>query len=318
MKKILITGLGLVGAQIVKILAEEHDIQPVTLDLCFQWDYLDTILERDMFVPVEGSLLDQNLVARILKEHNITHIIHTAAVLPMRVGHDAHPGFYQVNIWGTAGLMFLAARHNVERFVMFSTNGVYQFRKYGVKSEVDEEYPIGLTSHNSYGNSKATVEYLLRELTNESAFDGKIIRPGEIYGPVMNRRGDDSIFWKAMFDAAIDGKKYVLKNHPEHRLDWVYVLDVARLASIVTLADFTPSIAYHASSGSITGIYDLKEKLDYLFPNNKVVLENCEKGGWNYPLSMKKASDELNFEPQFTLKDGIKNYTKWYTNIKNG
>ena len=87
---------------------------------------------------------------------------------------------------------------------MFSTNGVYQFRQHKVDAPVSEDFPSGLSPHNSYGNSKASAEYLLRELTNQGNFDGKIIRPGEIYGPVMSRDGEDSIYWKGMFDAAID------------------------------------------------------------------------------------------------------------------
>ena len=97
MKNILITGIGLVGAQLVKKIREKKGIKPVVLDINFYWPYLDTILDRSDFIPVEGSILDHGLVSGVLSKYDIQCVVHTAAILPMRVGHDAHPGFYQVN-----------------------------------------------------------------------------------------------------------------------------------------------------------------------------------------------------------------------------
>ena len=312
MERILLTGAGMVGAQIIKLLVDEYHLKPVVIDLEFRWPYLDTIVDRRSFVAVQGSIFDRDLVERTLKEHTIHRVVHTAAALPMRVGHAAHPGFYQVNTWGTANLMFACVACGVERFVMFSTNSVYQFRQHGVTGPVNEDYPTGLNPHNSYGNSKATAEFLLRELTEDGAFDGKIIRPGEIYGPVMQREGDTPIYWKAMLDAAIQGRSFVLEGHPEHRLDWVYCKDVARLACLLLMAEKTPHIAYNASYGRCMGIYDIAVCLYKLFPGHQVELRNCGRGGWNYPLNVDRARDDLGFRPQFDLERGIQDYMEWY------
>ncbi|MFP4573922.1 MAG: NAD-dependent epimerase/dehydratase family protein [Desulfobacterales bacterium] len=316
MDKILITGIGLVGAQLVKKIYKKQNIKPVVLDIDFHWPYLDTILDRNCFIPVKGSILDQDLVADALRRHDIQCIVHTAAVLPMRVGHDAHPGFYQVNTWGTANLMFSAKKAGIERFIMFSTNGVYQFREHKVDAPVTENFPSGLSPHNSYGNSKATAEFLLRELTGQGAFDGKIIRPGEIYGPVMSRPGEDPIYWKGMLDAAIEGKPFVLEGHPEHRLDWVYCKDIAEIAHKLILAEKTPHVEYNATYGKCIGIYDFKAQLDSLFPGNKIELRNCGKGGWNFPLSMERSKKDLNFTPKYNLQKGLEDYSAWYQKLR--
>lgn len=312
MYNVLITGMGLVGTQLVKKIYKNNNIKPIVLDIDFYWPYIDTILNRSEFIPVEGSILDADLVSTILREHDIQCIVHTAAVLPMRVGHDAHPGFYQVNTWGTANLMFLARQTGVKRFIMFSTNGVYQFRKHKVDTPVTEDFPSGLSPHNSYGNSKATAEALLCELNDRGDFDGKIIRPGEIYGPVMPRPGEEPIYWKGMFDAAIQGNPFILDGHPEHRLDWVYCKDVAEVAYRLIIADKTAHIAYHATYGKCMGIYDFKAKLDELFPKNQIEFRNCDKGGWNYALSMERVRKDLNFIPEYNIQRGIEDYIEWY------
>ena len=75
----------------------------------------------------------------------------------------------------------------------------------------------------------------------------------------MSRDGEDSIYWKGMFDAAIDGNPFVLENHPEHRLDWIYCKDVAEVAYRLVFASKTPHVEYNATYGKCMGIYDFKE-----------------------------------------------------------
>lgn len=311
-EQVLLTGAGQVGAQMIKILNEDYGVRPYVLDLCFDFNYLDTIVPRDWYTPIVGSVLDSALISRTLKDFSISRISHSAAILPMRVGHDPHPGFFEVNVHGTSNMIFQAMDAGVQRFLMFSTNGVYQFREHGVLAPVDEDYPTGLSSHNSYGNSKVTAEYLLKELTNAGMIEGHILRPGEIYGPVFKRSGDDPLYWRAMFDAAILGQPYTLKGHPEHLLDWVYCKDVARAACLVLMAETVPRIAYNISFGKCMGIYNIKEELDRRYPGNKVRLEACGEGGWGYPLSMRRIKEDLQFTPNYSLADGIDDYVKWF------
>lgn len=310
-EQVLLTGAGQVGAQMIRLLNREYGIKPVVLDIYFDWDYLDTVLEKDSFTAVEGSVLDGDLLRRVLRDYGIRRISHSAAVLPMRVGHDPHPGFFEVNVHGTSQVIFAALDADVEAFVMFSTNGVYQFREYGVSEPVSEDYPTGLGVHNAYGNSKATAEYLLKELTLSGRISGRVIRPGEIYGPVMSRPGEEPIYWKAMFDAAITGEPFTLYGHPEHRLDWIYAKDVARAAVNALMADTLPSFAYNVTYGRCMGIYDIKAALDELYPHNRVTLEQCGQGGWSHPLDNRRMIDELGVTPAFDLKAGIRDYAVW-------
>ncbi|WP_020406909.1 NAD-dependent epimerase/dehydratase family protein [Hahella ganghwensis] len=317
MQHVLLTGAGQVGAQMIKLLHQHYGVTPVVMDIQFNWEYLDTLVERDWFIPVEGSILDTELVEETLRKYQIRHISHSAAVLPMRVGHDPHPGFFEVNVHGTAGVIFAALRQGVENFVMFSTNGVYQFREHGVSGPVNEDYPTGLSVHNSYGNSKATVEYLLKELTLAGRINGRVLRPGEIYGPVFSRPGDTEIYWKSMFDAAIQGRPFTLEGHPEHRLDWVYGKDVAQAATTLLMSDEVPGFAYNVTYGQCMGIYDIKDALDKLYPGNEVVLKDCSRGGWNYPLDNGRLKKELGVVPAYDLEAGIKDYAAWLNSLES-
>jgi nucleoside-diphosphate-sugar epimerase len=311
MENVLITGVGMVGAQVAHLLIERYKIRPILFDLKYDMEYLKTIFDIEKAVFIHGNILDKELIQNTLSDYKINRVLHLAAVLPMRVGHDAHPGFYEVNSWGTANLLFNSAEAKLKRFVMTSTNGVYQFKANKVDAPISPDFPTGLTEHNSYGNSKAVAEYLLRELVVEGKLDAKILRPGEIYGPVVKRGINEPIYWKSLIDAAIEGRPFKLENHPEHRLDWVYAKDVAEVAVRLLMIDSTPHISYHATKEKIIGIYDWKNMIDELFPDNKIELINCAKGGWEYPLSMKTVKDDLNYVPKYDLKRGILDYVKW-------
>lgn len=315
--QVLLTGAGQVGAQMIRLLNRDYGIKPVVLDISFNQEYLDTIVSPDCYTAIEGSVLDGELLRRIIREHNIGRISHSAAVLPMRVGHDPHPGFFEVNVHGTSQVIFAALECGVGTFVMFSTNGVYQFREHGVEGPVDEDYPTGLGVHNSYGNSKATAEYLLKELTQAGRISGRVLRPGEIYGPVMARHGEEPIYWKSMFDAAINGRSFTLSEHPEHRLDWVYAKDVAKAAVTVLMADSVPSFAYNVSYGECMGIYDIKTALDRLYPGNQVELQQCGRGGWNFPMDNRRLEQDLGVTMAFDLEAGIRDYAAWLKGLSD-
>lgn len=311
MKRTLVVGAGMVGAHVLSDLVRTG-VRPVVVDVRIDRAFLDSIVPPDTYEAIRGSITDREFVSETFRSHDIDVAINTAAVLPMRVGHSAHPGFYEVNTWGAANLMFRAIEAGVRRVVQFSTNGVYQFRKHDVTRPVSEDFPTGLTKGNSYANSKAASEYLLHELREEGRLDGVIVRPAEVFGTVVSRPGDDAIYWQQMLDAAIDGRELVLRGEPEHRLDWVYCRDVARLAVLLaTRPNIPPHPAYNAALGQVLGIYDWLDALDEVFPNHGVRLKNCGRGGWEHPLSTDRARTDLGFEAEYGLQEGIRDYAAW-------
>jgi nucleoside-diphosphate-sugar epimerase len=46
MNNVLITGAGMVGVQIVKILHDSYGIKPVLLDLFFDYTFIDTVVDK--------------------------------------------------------------------------------------------------------------------------------------------------------------------------------------------------------------------------------------------------------------------------------
>jgi threonine 3-dehydrogenase len=122
---ILITGAsGEVGQALVKLLAEGGNSHLLTLDL----QPLPAEL-RTLVTYIEGDLLDERLLARLVSEYEVAVIYHLAALLSTRSEFTPEMA-HRVNVEGTLGLLKVAAeqtewRNRAVQFIFPSSIAIY-------------------------------------------------------------------------------------------------------------------------------------------------------------------------------------------------
>lgn len=106
-KSILITGAaGEIGDALIKQLAEREGNQVITLDL------RPLAPENEELVThVQGDILDQSLLARLVSEYEIDTIYHLAALLSTRAEFTPEAA-HQINVEGTLSLLKLASEQS--------------------------------------------------------------------------------------------------------------------------------------------------------------------------------------------------------------
>jgi threonine 3-dehydrogenase len=106
-KSILITGAaGEIGDALIKQLAKREGNKVITLDL------RPLPPENESLVThVQGDILDQSLLARIVSEYEIDTIYHLAALLSTRAEFTPEAA-HQINVEGTLGLLKLASEQS--------------------------------------------------------------------------------------------------------------------------------------------------------------------------------------------------------------
>jgi threonine 3-dehydrogenase len=134
-KGVLITGAaGEIGDALIKSVSKTGDSQIVTLDL------RPLPPENEALVThVQGDLLDQALLSRLVSEYEIDTIYHLAALLSTKaefVPEEAH----KVNVQGTMGLLKLASEQSQWRgepvlFIFPSSIAVYGMPDLALKSQ---------------------------------------------------------------------------------------------------------------------------------------------------------------------------------------
>ena len=153
---ILVTGgAGYIGSHVVRQLGAAGE-RVVTLD-----NLSRGFREAVTYGPlVVGDTGDQQLVRRVLREHEIGTVMHFAAftVVPESVAEPLR--YYENNTSSTRSLLECCVAAGVAHVVFSSTAAVYGMPVGGVAAEDTPTAPI-----NPYGTSKLVSEWMLRDVS---------------------------------------------------------------------------------------------------------------------------------------------------------
>lgn len=126
---------------------------------------------------VVGDFGDDALVRQVLREHDVTEIIHFAAkiVVPESVADPL--GYYLNNTAMARSLIARAVVHGVKHFIFSSTAAVYGDP---ADSPVSEDAPLRPMS--PYGRSKLMVEWMLEDVSRAHAMSHVALRYFNVAG----------------------------------------------------------------------------------------------------------------------------------------
>jgi UDP-glucuronate 4-epimerase len=180
----LVTGaLGCIGAWIVRTLVREG-IPVAAFDLGDDVSRLDLIMEPDELervILVPGDVTELAELGRALDEHQVTHVVHLAALLIPLARADPERGAL-VNVVGTTNV-FEAVKQRRERI-----RGLAYASSAAVYDVVDAEEAMGdeaAVGHPTtlYGVHKLANEGTARVYWTEDGLPSIGLRPHIVYGP---------------------------------------------------------------------------------------------------------------------------------------
>ena len=178
--------------------------------------------------------------------------------------------------------------------------------------EVDESFncdPIGI-----YGALKFAAEKIILAYKQAYDFPCTIIRPSALYGERCISRRVGQIF----IENAIMNKEIVINGDGEEKLDFTYIKDLTQ--GIIKCLGNNKAIGevFNITYGNGRKINTLLEILKEEFKDVKVKYIEREKlTPVRGTLSIEKAKSLLNYNPEWSLEDGYKEYIKWYKNFNN-
>ena len=143
----------------------------------------ENIRENKDYIFVKGNLVDEALVAKILEEHNITHIIHFAAQSHVQDSFTDAMRYTNDNIVGTHTLLEVSRKYGkLERFIHVSTDEVYGESMNTITESHKTEHSI-LCPTNPYAATKAGAELLAQSYNHSFRMPIIITRGNNVYGP---------------------------------------------------------------------------------------------------------------------------------------
>ena len=243
-----------------------------------------------------GSLLAVTTWEKYLPEA-FDAVLHFGAQLPV---HDAEAPYMQVNVRGTSDLLHLCTKKCCPRFIYAST--LYL---------AGQNNPIGddalLQAKHPYYVAKFAAEQLCAAYTKESGAQHVIFRISSPYGENMSPQG---IVYK-FIDQAIAEQRITVFNRGEKIQNFIYYQDIID-AFVLSLNKGRGT--YNLCSRDSVSIVCLAKIIasiadDDIFIEHKLAQHNDDNVRW-LP-QMQKISEELNFQPRFTLSEGCRATYKW-------
>ena len=152
---ILVTGgAGYIGSHMVHELVDAGE--PVVVLDNLSTGFRILIPKSVPFVP--GSTGDRDLVAKTLRDHDVTAIIHFAASIVVPDSVRDPLGYYRNNTMNTSALLEMAIEANIKKFIFSSTAAVY-----GNPEQVPVREDAPTVPISPYGSSKLMSEIMLHD-----------------------------------------------------------------------------------------------------------------------------------------------------------
>lgn len=172
---ILVTGgAGYIGSHVVKLLGERGERVVVLDDL--STGNREAVLYGEL---VEGNTGDQKLVAKLLKEHNVTTVMHFAAHTIVPESVEKPLKYYGNNTANTRSLLECCDEAGVKNFIFSSTAATYGIPEDASKPCVET---LPTAPINPYGTSKLMSEKMLQDLGAASPMRHVIFRYFNVAG----------------------------------------------------------------------------------------------------------------------------------------
>jgi len=181
MMAVLLTGIsGFIGSELGRRLVEKgYTIYGLiryssVRMLDHMKDYVDKVH------LIQGDLREYHSIKLAIRESNPEFIVHIGAITPVRLSFDDPFSNIDVNLGGTANLIYAALSHapNLKRFVLASTMEVYGWQDR--QEPFTEDLPLHPAS--PYAVSKAAADMYVRMMGKVSELNYTVLRPCNSYG----------------------------------------------------------------------------------------------------------------------------------------
>lgn len=221
--RLLVTGAaGFIGSNFVRLALEEDSMADIcVLDALTYAGNISTIqdlVEGGRIRFIEGRIQDHSVVNRIIRDHEITHIVNFAAETHNDRSLLESGEFIASNVLGVQVLLEATKSHGIHRFVHVSTDEVYGSIAEG---EFTESSP--LEPNTPYSASKAGGDLMVRAYIKAFRAPAIVTRGGNTYGPYQFPEKLIPFFVTRL----IDGKKVPVYGEGNQVREWMHARDHA-------------------------------------------------------------------------------------------
>jgi dTDP-glucose 4,6-dehydratase len=320
---ILVTGgLGFIGSNFIKYIINKKEINIVI--------NIDTITKKnsaankqnvqsienhpkykfyDFWLDILDYSPSKEEFKRILKQYNITHIVHFAAESHVDNSISDPRRFIQSNILGTFNLLEIMRDFPEVRFHHISTDEVYG--SLGKEGKFAETTPYAPNS--PYSASKAGSDMLVRAYNHTFKALITISNCSNNYGPNQHKEK----FIPVVINSILNNQKIPVYGNGKNIRDWIYVEDHCEAVWLILnngKIGETYNIGGNCEKTNLEIINDICEAINLNAQDYISFVEDRKGHDFRYAIDNSKINKELNWFPTTSFKDGILKTIHFYKN----
>ncbi|MCU7726394.1 dTDP-glucose 4,6-dehydratase [Actinoplanes sp. KI2] len=302
-------GAGFIGSAYVRALLQDEFAGAVgaTVTVLDLLSYSGNRSNLPMTDPrlrfVQGDITDSALLRELLPGHDV--IVHFAAESHVDRSIAGALPFVTTNVLGTQTLLDEARAAGVGRFLHVSTDEVYGSIEDGSWTE---EWP--LAPNSPYAASKASSDLMALAAHRTHGMDVVVTRCSNNYGPHQFPEKVIPLFVTNL----MDGIEVPLYGDGGNIRDWLHVSDHCRGIQLA-LEKGRAGEVYNIGGGTELSNRELTERLLAASGAGwEMVRPVADRKGHDrrYSLDITKINNELGYEPQVTLEQGLADTVAWY------
>jgi UDP-glucose 4-epimerase len=316
--KYLITGgAGFIGSHLTEALVNRGD-QVVILDNFFtsSMDNLKQVKEKINLV--EGNILDQRLVAKLVSESD--YIVHLAAALGVFNIVNKPLESLKTNLQGSEIVLEAADKYK-KPVLIASTSEVYgKYDKVPLNEEDDRIIGHPLKSRWSYSEAKAVDESLAYFYYLENKLPIRIVRFFNTVGP--RQVGNYGMVVPRFVSAALNNQPLQVYGHGDQIRCFCHVDDAVRALLLVMDSDKAVGNVFNIGNNQQISILELAKKIIEItgsrseivkIPYSEAYPEGFEDMQRRVP-DISKIKNALGWTPQIGLDQIIKDIAAFHAN----
>ena len=316
-KKILVTGgAGFIGSNLCEALLEKRN-KVVCLDnfSTGKIENLEKLSKETNFTLIEGDIRKLDDCLKATKD--IDFVLHQAALgsVPRSIKDPITSN--DVNVSGFLNMLIAARDNGVKRFVFAASSSTYGDSESMPKVEDIIGKPL-----SPYAITKYVNELYADIFSKTYGLETIGLRYFNVFGRKQDPNGAYAAVIPKFVSQLMNGDSPVINGDGNYSRDFTYIDNViqANLLSLVTTNEKAINTVYNVAYGGRNTLNDLMgylkdylSKFDAKISNIEVIYGPNRAGDIPHShASIDKAKENLNYNPQFNLQQGLKEAVKWY------
>ena len=307
-KKVLITGgAGFIGSHLAEELAENNEVIVIDNLSTGKLENIKHLLNDKKIIFKKGDIRDLNFLKNEFE--GADYIFHQAAVVSVPKSVEDPVSTNEVNVNGTLNVLIAAKNCDAKKVVFASSCAVY-----GDNPDLPLKEDMLPRPLSPYAASKLACECYCQVFAEVYGLPTVSLRYFNVYGPRQDANSDYAAVIPKFIARVLENKPPIIYGDGNQTRDFIFVKDIVR--ANITAAESSITGTFNIASGKATSIEELAMQIIKTAGKNedmKPIHEKPRAGDIKHSSAdISKAKEKLNFQPEYSLEEGLEEIVEWF------